>query len=285
MDTYAGLDSFPATANLPAKDEPATPESLGDPIKAALDRTAFLLKRMAGHAEAQHPLEIECTDGINIVISPLLGVVGYDTMPRYIETTAPIAITKSVIEGAVAPTGSTTYYLYAYLNGTPQFQLSLVRPDRWKLWKSTNSAFALIGICQTDATAKFAKMRQTRHQVRYLEPPQVRSPIAASLGADVDLAPRLPPEARGVFLAVNADTSVAAVSAIVPYVAVGPFGVDPTKFRKIPLSSNVVHARNSEPVEVPLPIEVPPNPVDKRVRIQTDAGTTTIELLLHGFWW
>ncbi len=278
MSTYAGGNTYPATATLPDAGQPASAGGIDAPIKDNLDRTTFLLARLAAHAESQSPLEMSCTDGDNIVISPLFGVVTFDTMPRYLQIPTTTTITKAEIEGAVAPVGSATYYLYAYFNASPKFELSLAQPDAYKLFKSTGTSRALVGIIQTDAGAKFMKHRQGRHFVRYIEPPQIRSPIAAAMPATIDLSSRLPPEARGVRVFVNGQTSISVISAFKPYVAISPESADATKFRQLLLPTGLAFGRVNEPVDIPLD-------AGRKITIQTDSGTSLIEVLLAGFWW
>lgn len=278
MTVYAGANSYPGTTDLPVPGQLARAEDVQRVGQDMADRTTFLLARLSAHAESQCPLEIECLDGDKITIAPIYGVGTFDTMPRYIQTAVPTNITKLAIEGGAAPIGQTTYYLYAFFSGTPQFQLSRTVPDPWKLFKNTNTAYALIGIIQTDATAKFIKHRQARHFVRYLEPPQALAPSSAPLGATTDLTTRLPPEARVAQLAINGQTSVAVISALKPFVAVGPSGFDPLKFRQLLLPNNLALGRVNETVAVPLAS-------DKKIAYQTFSATEFIEIILNGFGW
>jgi hypothetical protein len=278
MTTYAGANTYPNTTEFPISGQLAKAEDVQRVGQDMADRTTFLLARLSAHAESQCPLEMECLDGDVITIAPVYGVGTFDTMPRYIQTPAKTDITKLAIEGGAAPIGQTTYYLYAFFSGTPKFQLSTTAPDPWKLFKNTSTAYALIGIIQTNAGAKFVKHRQSRHFVRYLEPAQVRSPISAPTGSNVDLATRLPPEARGVKLAVNGQTNVAVISALKPFVALGPDGFDPVKFRQLLLPNNLALGRVNESVEVPMA-------ASKKVFFSTFSVDETIEMLLQGFWW
>jgi hypothetical protein len=279
--TYAGADNYPATTNTVGMDDPASSATISQTIKDLADRTSFLHKRIAAHAESQCPLEIECTDGLNITISPVYGVVTFDTMPRFIATTTATKLTKKNIDNGAAPLGSATYYIYAAWNGAPLFELSLVAPDVWKLYKSTGTDRALIGIAQTDVSAKFIKHRAGRHYIRYLEPAQVRSPNPAPLGDTVDLTAKLFPEARGVRLGVNGQTTISVISAITPYVAVAPTGTNPLLFRKLILPNNLAFGRVNESVDVPFSAI----PGSAKIAYQTDSATSFFEAYLQGVWW
>jgi hypothetical protein len=278
MSVYAGADNYPSTTTNPDPGKPATAPSVTDPLEDTQDRTTFLVKRMAAHAEAQHPLEIESTDGTSVKISPVNGLVVFDTMPRFIITTGVTTLTSANIDGGGPAVGSSTYYLYAYWDAGPKFQLSVTVPDQWKLYKSTGTAHALIGIVQTDSAAKWIKHRQSRHRIHYLEPPRVRSPIAAPLGDTIDLSTRLPPEARGVALDVNGITNVSVGSALRPFVAIGPDGIDPLKFRELLLPTGIANSRVNESVEIPLP-------ASRIVSFQTFASTCTLEAYMKSMWW
>lgn len=282
---YAGQNSYPQTTTLPDPNQPARSSDLGVLGRDLADRATFQLVRMAAHAEAQNPIELECTDGLNITLSPIRGVVSFDTMPRYMDVPTPTLITNANIEGALAPVGSAVYYLYATWAlsgmppvGAPTFELSRTQPDQYKLYKSTGTSHALLGIVQTDASAKWIKMRAGRHRIRYLEPAQIRAPSSSALPSDVPLPSWIPPECRGVVLTVNAQTNISVSSALKPYAALGPKGTDPTRFRQLLLPTGLAFGRETAPVEVPLG-------ANRQITIQTDSSTSTIELFLEGIWW
>lgn len=281
MTTYAGSNTYPATITVPDPNQPATAATVTSPVEDLANRSTFLLARMSAHAESQAPLKYECTDGDNIVFSPVYAAATYDTQPRYIEIPTATTITKTAIEGGVAPIGSRTYYIYLYwdlVSGMPKFQLSLTVPDVYRVFKSTGTAHLLVGIAQTTAAAKFAKVRAARHQVWLLEPPQVLLPTAAPLGSQFDLTPRLPPIADTVTLGCNALTNISVPGAIQAFAAISPNGINPSDFKRLLLPSGLAGARASEPVDVPLG-------ADKIVKFETNSATTNLEAYLRGYTW
>ena len=74
MSTVAGADTYPQTTTVPDPFDPATADSVDIPLEDTLNRSTFLLKRMAAHAEAQHPIEIESTNGTSVIISPIVAM-------------------------------------------------------------------------------------------------------------------------------------------------------------------------------------------------------------------
>jgi hypothetical protein len=77
---------------------------------------------------------------------------------------------------------------------------------------------------------------------------------------------------------VNGQTNVAVISALKPFVALGPDGFDPVKFRQLLLPNNLALGRVNESVEVPMA-------ASKKVFFSTFSVDETIEMLLQGFWW
>lgn len=275
MTTYAGLDTYPADATLPDPNQPAVAPTVSDPEKVVLDRTTFLLKRLAAHAESQSPLGYRCTDGTKIVFEPVFGVVSFDTMPRYMQIATATDITVANLDGGGSLIGNNTYYIYlSWIAGAPKFVISLSPPDPYRLYKDGSTSHALVGVVQTDATAKFMKGVGGRHEFLYLEPPQVQSSKATTTGDTINLSTRLPPIADTAILQVNGVSTVAVIAALRPFVAIGPEGFP--MWRELVLSTGLVDARVQDTVKIPL---LP----GKKASILTNSVTSFIDVNLAGF--
>lgn len=280
----SGANTYPSTLNVPANGKPATAPDIDQIASDLADRTTFLL---AHAVAAQQNIRYECLDGDHVVISPIFGVVSFDTMPRYMQTAADTTLTAADIEGGIAPIGSSFYYIYMYWNAGPKFELSLAEPDAYKLYKSTGTDRVLVGIAQTEATAKFSAVRGYGREIRYLVPPKVRNQAPANPTIEtISLAARLPTVAEVCCLGVNGITNAAIGPVFDPFVSVGPAEFDPSTFRKLHLPTGIIYARATADIEVPLghrPLILPDPGNDRKISVLTDSSTSAIELYLNGY--
>jgi hypothetical protein len=280
----SGANSYPSTLNVPGGGQPATAGELDQIASDLADRTTFLLAHTV--AALQH-VRYECLDGDNIVISPIFGLISFDTMPRYMQTASEATIGAADIEGGIAPIGSSFYYIYMYWSGGPKFELSLAEPDAYRIYKSTGTDRVLVGVAQTEATAKFSFVRGLGREIRYLVPPKVRNLAPASPTVEtISLAARLPPIAEVCCLSVNGITTASIGPAFEPYVSVGPAEFDPSRFRKLLLPTGIIYARATADIEVPLghrPLVLPDPGNDRKISLLTDSTTSEIELYLNGY--
>lgn len=280
----SGANNYPPTLNVPAGGQPATAGDVDQIASDLADRTTFLLAHTV--AALQH-IRYECLDGENIAVSPIFGLVSFDTMPRYMQKPTETTIGAADIEGGIAPIGSSFYYIYMYWSGGPKFELSLAEPDAYRLYKSTGTDRVLVGVAQTEATAKFSFVRGLGREVRYLSPPKVRNLGPANPTVEtISLAGRLPPIAEVCFLGVNGITTASISPVFEPYVSVGPAEFDPSKFRKLLLPTGIIYARATADVEVPIghrPLVLPDPGNDRKIALLTDSTTSQMELYLNGY--
>ena len=280
----SGANAYPATLNVPAGGQPATASDIGQIASDLADRTTFLLTHTVA---AQQNIKYECLDGDNIVMSPIFGMVCFDTMPRYMQTSVDTVLTAADIEGGIAPIGSSFYYIYMYWQAGPKFELSLAEPDVYKLYKSTGTDRVLVGIAQTEATAKFSFVRALGREIRYLVPPMIRLLGPANpTPQTISLAARLPSVAEVCCLGVNGITTASITAPFVPYVSVGPAEFDPSTFRKLYLPTGALYGRTTKDIEVPIghrPLILPDPGNDRKITLLTDSATSEMELYLNGY--
>lgn len=155
MITYTGSPALSTTIQIPQDLDNADANSVNLSAKAELDNQVTLLKLYGQIMSSTSPIKVESTSTTSVVVSPLSNVLVQDAGTWTILTTGlATTLTSADTEGAGPFQADKWYYIYVWsLVGIPQFQLSIVPPDGFGLYKNGSFGYKYIGSFRTDSGA------------------------------------------------------------------------------------------------------------------------------------
>ena len=155
MITYTGSANLSTTIQIPQDLDNADANSVNLAAKAEIDNQVTLLTLYSQIMSSTSPIRIDSVNGIDIVVGPLSNVLVQASGTWTILTTASgTTINAANIEGGGAFQPNKWYYIYVRsLAGIPQFQLSIIPPDGYGLYKNGSFGFKYLGSLRTDATS------------------------------------------------------------------------------------------------------------------------------------
>lgn len=155
MITYTGSANLSNTIQIPQDSDNADANSVNLAAKAELDNQVTLLTLYSQIMSSTSPIRIDSVNGIDIVVGPLSNVLVQASGTWTILTTAlSTTINAANIEGGGAFDTNKWYYIYVWsLAGVPQFQLSIIPPDGYGLYKNGSFGYKYLGSVRTDGAS------------------------------------------------------------------------------------------------------------------------------------
>ena len=213
MITYTGSANLSTTIQIPQDLDNADANSVNLAAKAELDNQVTLLKLYGQIMSSTSPIKIDSTNGTDIIVSPLSNVL-VQTLGTWTVLTTSLAttLTAANIEGGGAFDTNKWYYIYVWsLAGVPQFQLSIIPPDGYGLYKNGSFGYKYLGSIRTDSGGTIYKFHKYNGITLYSE----LHPIGAGASltrTSLSASSFIPPTARMGKFCILVNTSLGSLS-------------------------------------------------------------------------